>query len=450
MKTTRYLFLTLLIALISMSAEAQQRNVLQVPDVTTQIGNVQLPVSIENTDEIVGAQFDLTLPEGVTAEDIGVLANRSDGHSVTVSRISSGAYRVLLHSSQNRPLRGQSGVVMYLPITIPATFEEGSEHSLSIANAVLGKANGENVLTEAIAGKIRISKLPDLTVKSIACDNQSLSPGDRIIASWQVENIGELATGGGWSEQVSLVSEDDSQSKLIATTHYDNILDAGGIVSRQAEITLPFLLGIDGQARLQVRIVPDSNTGESASAQANNTLASVNALSINKMLSVELSPKRVEENIGARIALRVSRSGQWAKAETFSVTSTDKARVSLPSTVTIPANQSGTVVYFTVIDNDVLDNDTLVSITVAGNGYPETSASLIIDDNELPTLSVAASKSEVSEGETFQLTITTSRVSSTPITVALTSRVSHSRNKSSFPLVKCLYQSMLLQLTTMK
>ena len=124
MKTTRYLFLTLLMALVGMSAEAQQRNVLQVPDVTTQAGNVQLPVSIENTDEIVGAQFDLTLPSGVTAEAVGIMANRSDGHSVTVSRLSSGVYRVLLHSSQNRPLRGQSGVVMYLPITIPATFEE--------------------------------------------------------------------------------------------------------------------------------------------------------------------------------------------------------------------------------------------------------------------------------------------------------------------------------------
>ena len=199
MKTTRYLFLTLLMTLIGMGAEAQQRNVLQVPDVMTQIGNIQLPVSIENTDEIVGAQFDLTLPEGVTAEVTGVLANRSDGHTVTVSRLGNGVYRVLLHSAQNRPLRGQSGVVMYLPVTIPASFEEGSEHPLAITNAVLGKATGENVLTEAMAGSIRISKLPDLTVKNITCDKQSVTPGDRIVASWKVENIGEMATGGGWT-----------------------------------------------------------------------------------------------------------------------------------------------------------------------------------------------------------------------------------------------------------
>lgn len=421
MKTTRYFFLTLLMVLAGMSAGAQRRNVLQMPDVSTQIGNAQLPVQIENTDEIVGVQFDLTLPVGVIANPVGTLANRCDGHTVTVSKLNSGVYRVILHSSQNRPLRGQSGVVMYLPITIPATFEEGSEHALSIANAVLGKATGENVLTEALAGKIRISKLPDLTVKSITCDKQILNPGDRITISWQVENIGEMATGGGWSEQVSLVSEEGTQSKLIATTHYDNVLNSSGIVSRQAEITLPFLLGIDGLARLQVRIVPDSNAGESASSQANNTQVSDNTLSINKMLSVELSPKRVDENAGTRIALRVNRSGQWSKAETFSITTTDDARVTVPSTIVIPANQSGAVIYFSITDNEVLDNDSLVGIAVAGNDYPEATSSLIIDDNEFPTLSVTASKSEVREGETFQLTVTTSRVSSQPLAVTLTS-----------------------------
>lgn len=420
MKTTRYLFLTLLMALVGMSAEAQQRNVLQVPDVTTQAGNVQLPVSIENTDEIVGAQFDLTLPSGVTAEAVGIMANRSDGHSVTVSRLSSGVYRVLLHSSQNRPLRGQSGVVMYLPITIPATFEEGSEHALSIANAVLGKVTGENVLTEAIAGKIRISKLPDLTVKSITCDKQSLSPGDRLVASWQVENIGELATGGGWSEQVSLVSEDGTQSKLIATTHYDDVLDAGGVVSRQVEITLPTLLGLDGPARLQVRIVPDSNTGESTSAQGNNTQTS-SLVNINKVLTLELTPNRIDENVGRNISLRVNRSGRWTAAETFALTTTADTRVSVPSSITIPANQAGAIVYFNVTDNDVLDEDSVVTITATGNGYPDATGRLVIEDNEYPDLTLTASKTDITEGETFQLTVTASRASAQPITVTLTS-----------------------------
>lgn len=421
MKTNKYLFLMLLIALCSMNVTAQQRNILQVPDVTTQIGNAQLPVSIENTDEIVGVQFDLTLPEGVTAEQVGIMANRGDGHSVTVSLLSSGAYRVMLHSTQNRPLRGQSGVVMYLPITIPASFKEGYEYPLAITNAVLGKASGDNVLTEAMAGKIRISKLPDLTVKNITCDKQTLNPGDRIACSWQVENIGEIATGGGWGEQVLLISGDGTLSKLIATTHYDDILDASGIVSRQTEITLPTLLGMDGQVRLQVRIVPDSNTGESKSAQGNNIQAGTNLLHINKVLTLEMSPNRVDENSGRRIALRMNRSGRWTVDETFTMTTTADSRLSVPSSITIPAGQSGTVVYLTVTDNDVVDDTSDVTMSVEGNDYPAAVAHLTIDDNELPDLRVTASKSVVNEGETFQLTITASRVVTTSIEVTLTS-----------------------------
>jgi hypothetical protein len=421
MKTARYLFLTLLIALFGMSAEAQQRNVLQVTDVTSQIGNVQLPVSIENTDEIVGAQFDLTLPAGVTAQPVGTLANRSDGHTVTVSQLSSGAYRVLLHSGANRPLRGQSGVVMYLPVTIPDTFEEGSEHQLTISNAVLGKATGENVLTEAVPGKIRISKLPDLTVKNITFDKQTLSPGDRLVCSWQVENVGELATNGGWSEQLSLVSTDGTQSKLIATTHYDDILDASGIVSRQAEVTLPFLLGIDGQVKLQVRIVPDSETGESASALGNNIQTANGLIYINKVLTFELSPSRIVENSGARIMLKLNRSGKWAEAETFTLTATADSRIIVPASITIPAGQSGAIVYISLTDNDVLDDESTVTVSAKGNGYAKVSQQLFIEDNEYPNLTVIASKSVITEGETFQLTITASRTSAAPLTVTLTS-----------------------------
>ena len=421
MKTTRYFFLMLHIVLFAICAEAQQRNILQVPDINVQIGNAQLPISIENTDEIVGAQFDLTLPDGVTADPVGTLGNRSDGHSVTVSQLANGAYRVLLHSAQNRPLRGQSGVVMYLPINIPTSYEEGSEHALSITNAVLGKATGENVLTDVMIGKIHVSKLPDLTVKNITFDKQALNPGDRLVASWQVENIGELATNGGWSEQVSLISEDGSQSKLIATAHYDGILDASGIVSRQVEVTLPALLGIDGQTRLQVRIVPDSNTGESASAQGNNKQTSNGLISINKVLTLELSPNRVVENSGVRIMLKLNRSGNWTEAETFTLTATADSRITVPASVTIPAGQSGAIVYISLTDNDVLDDESTVTVSAEGNGYAKVSQQLFIEDNEYPNLTVVASKSVITEGETFQLTITASRASATPLTVTLTS-----------------------------
>lgn len=430
MKTTRYLLLTLLMALFAISAEAQQRNVLQLPDISTQVGNIQLPINIENTDEIAGVQFDITLPAGITAEPNGVPTNRSNNHTITVSRLSNGAYRVLLHSLQNTPLRGQSGTVMYLPINIPTTYEEGSQHSVQIDNAVLGKATGENVLTESISGSIHISKLPDLTVKNITCDKEEINPGEHIIVSWQVENIGELATGGGWSEQISLVSKDGTQNKLIATTHYDNAINANDIVSRQVEINLPALLGIDGDANLQVCIIPDSNAGEAPSAQKNNTQAGEGTLHINKTLTFVLSPLRIDENSAANIAVKLNRSGNWAKEQTFAIASTADTRVTIPESITIPAGQSGKIIYLKVTDNNILDTDSIVSLTISGNDYAAVSQQLIIEDNEYPDLALEASKSVLTEGEVFQLTVTTSRAGATPITVTLSSENS---KQFSFP-----------------
>lgn len=420
MKTVRYIFLTMFMTVVAMSMKAQQRNILQVPDMRTQTGNVQLPIAIENTDEIVGVQFDVTLPSGITANTVGTMSNRSDGHSVTVTKVSSGAYRVLLHSTQNQPLRGQSGVVMYLPISIPSSFQDGSEYPITVEKAVLGKSTGENVLTEVSVGKIYILKLPDLTLKNITCDKRTINPSDHIVVSWQVQNVGELATGAGWGEQISLVSEDGSQSKLLSTTHYDEILGPGGVVSRQAEIAIPALLGLDGQARLQVRIMPDSKTGEPASAQANNTQQGVQSLAINKRLTLELTPLRVDENRGSRITCKVSRSGNWVKAETFPITTTNDSRVSVPTEITIPVNQASALLTFNVEDNQELDDDSLINITIGGNGYANVEQQLLIIDNELPTLSLSPYPVEVTEGDSIFITVTAQRAPTADVLLHLT------------------------------
>ena len=418
MKTTRYLFF-ILFALFSLSVKALQQNILQVPDVTTQIGEFQLPVKIENTDEIVGIQFDFALPDGVTAGNVGVLSNRSEDHIVTVNRLDNGVYRVLLYSPQNRPLRGQSGIVMYLPVILPASFEEGSEHSLTVTNVTLAKSTGENVLTEIQVGKIYISRLPDLIVNNITCNKQVLNPGENIVVAWQIENIGGMPTNGGWSEQLSFIGEDGICSKQIASTHYDGFLDVNGIISRQIEVALPVSLGLDGDIRLQVRIIPDIDAGESIASQGNNTQLGTSSLNLRKTLNLELPQVAIDENTSLPVRCKLSRSGSWTNEETFTLTKTADERLEVPASVTISKGQSGVYFYVNLIDNEVLDNDTAVTVSVSGNGYEEVAGKLVIEDNEFPTLTVKASQAEINEGETFQLVVTNERAVSVPTTIYL-------------------------------
>ena len=432
MKRTRYVLLTLLAVLMSVVAKGQERNVLRVPDVTVQIGQVQLPVAIENTDEIVAAQFDLTLPTGLTAGTEAVTTNRCDGHTVIIRNMGATRYRVMLYSDANRPLLGQQGTVLNIPLTVPQNFVEGSELQLTISNATLSVASGANVLTEATAGKLTISKLPDLTVKNIVAVGGDLTiiPGEHLSVSWQVENVGGLATGAGWSEQIMMVNKRGTYTKLIGTVYYQEPLEAGGVVSRQADLQVPVLLGIEGEAYLQVRIVTNKETGESTSAAGNNMLQAAEVFTVEKKLLVEPSLMRLVEGTTSRVNIKVSCSGDWGGEQTFSLSATNDSRISLPAQVTIPVGQSAASVYMTVANNTVLDNDSIVIITATGNGYPEATARLVIEDNEYPDLQLTSSKSVVTEGETFQLTVTTTRISEQPIVVTLTSETA---KRFSFP-----------------
>ena len=318
-RTSRYCLLTILMAVLAVAAKAQSINRLILPDVAVQTGPSQIPVSIENDDPIVAAQFDLTLPAGVTAGQTAVMTSRSDGHVMAVRPLDGSRYRVMLYSAENRPLLGQSGVVAYIPIVVPSSVEEGSEHQLVVTDAVLSDLSADNVLTESVAGQLRVSRLPDLVVRNVAVNSLTVTPGEPFAASWEVENVGELGTAGGWSEQLSLVSADGKTVRPLATVYYGDSLAAKAAISRKATVTVPMFLGIDGPAHLQVRVVPGEKAGESPSAQANNTLLGEEVLTVEKRLTLSFSPVRIIENETPRIAATLNRSGLWTEAQAFPI-----------------------------------------------------------------------------------------------------------------------------------
>ena len=417
-RKTRYWLLTLFLT-ITASVFAQQRNIIAVPDTKVSIGEAQLPVTIENTDEIVGLQFDITLPTAVTAGSDAISTNRCDGHTIVIRKMEATRYRVMLYSEEMKPLIAQQGTVFYIPITTPQSYSQGGEHPMSISNATMTIASGENVLTDAKAGKLIVTDLPDLTVKSIQPSGLTIVPNERLSLSWQVQNVGGAPTGKGWSEQILLVNRLGTRTKLLATTYCEEMLAAGAILTRQAEITVPKLLGIEGNAYLQVRIVPTSETGESTAAQGNNTLQATETFSVGKRLFVEISPSEISENSSQRIMVKVSRSGDWSGEQVFSLSSSD-TRIRLPQQVTIPASQSGAEVFTTITDNTAIDSNSSVTISASGNGYDTATGQLVIIDNEFANLTLTASKSTITEGETFQLTISSSiTVKNNPLEVTL-------------------------------
>ena len=244
-------------------------------------------------------------------------------------------------------------------------------------------------------------------------------PSGIMNVSWVVVNDSERPTAGGWKEQVSLVKDDGSQV-LVGTVFNDAILAGNGQMVRSASMKLPQIMGLDGTAKVQVKVIANTDAGESLSAAANNTSVSDKTVNIGKRLFIELPQVGVEENNTSLIKCKLSRSGNWAAEETYTLSKSNDDRVDLPSLLTIPKGQSAAYFYVRLIDNEVIDKDSVITINALGNGYDAVDGQLIVVDNEYPDLTITAPKYEVAEGENFQLSIEAGRVSSKPVTLYIT------------------------------
>ena len=99
-----FLILMAMTMLMGMQAYAQTpKNELVINDFESRIDNtVEVPIYLDNSDEVVAAQFDITLPFAVPSNATATLSNRSDQHSVSFSEIDTKTYRVVIMSMQNR------------------------------------------------------------------------------------------------------------------------------------------------------------------------------------------------------------------------------------------------------------------------------------------------------------------------------------------------------------
>lgn len=420
MKTKQFIGTVLLMLLWTATAVAQVSNRFYVPDISSAKGStILLPFYADNSTEVVAVQFDIKVPEGCMPDlSTAKLTDRRNDHILSVRNTGRNTYTCIVYSPTNQPLRANAGKLLTINMAIPDSFEEGKEYAFALNNVVLSAKDGTNAVTGVDAGKLRIIKMPDLTVKNIQTDKGAYSPGTEMSVSWQVENIGEMPTTGGWKEQISLV-DNSGNSVLVGSAYNEPLLTAGTVVSRQITLTLPALTGIDGNVQVQIRLIPNADAGELPEAQANNTATTEKAIMIDKKLYLELPTSAIDETYASPIQCKLSRSGSWAHEEIFAITSTTDSRMEIPSYITIPAGQSGVVFYVYVRNNEMLDKDSIVSLSVSGNGYSKEEGTLTIEDDEFPTLTIEASTDGVKEGESLQLTITTERTSAQPIEITL-------------------------------
>ncbi|MCR4612662.1 MAG: hypothetical protein K5778_01530 [Bacteroidaceae bacterium] len=419
MKTFRISFLLALL-LMGLHAVAQDVNRLRVGDVSAMMStSVYVPIYLENTNPSVTAvQLDLTVPDGVTMETSASYLKTEDtrvaDHRVRAIRQgSTQTYRFILVSPTNQPLRANRGIVFSVRANISGTapMEEGGTYPLTVSNVVVSDSLGHNVMTGYTDGSLIISANPDFTVTNVSLTSGSTaSPSDEISLAWTVNNVGSIASQGGWKEQLSLVSTATGESCTLTAQNYTDVLAAGASVARTATVTVPRLPGIDGNFKVQVKLVPNSDSGERKEYQQNNTTQSGSTYSMRKLLYLQMPTNALTETDATNsYGCYLERSGSRASSQTFTLSRTlGSDRVSGPSSLTFSKGNSSLHFSLTVAGNNAVDDpaDTLFTFRVpAANGYALVENTVKLRDDEHPTLSLTALPDELTEGETLTLTV---------------------------------------------
>ena len=392
-----------------MCITAMAQNNLSVGKLTGGQGkDVLIPISLENTDEVVALQFDLQLPFDRSSRTAPTLnQSRINEHTVSVRNLGNHKYRVVVVNMSNRPLSGNAGTIINFPMAVPTGLDPGTEYAVSLSDVIITNRKGDNIQGNSnVNGSYTVQRedAPDLATTDVNITGSTLVPGKSVTVSWKVSNVGNADTHSGWTERVYLVSNETEEVVHVGNTYFSNTLLKGGYITRNATFNLSQTVGLEGEVTAKVVVEPNSGCGEYNADRANNT-ATGGTAELEKHLFLTAPDKSVKEGESMRLTLK--RSGDRSMDETFSITSSLPEHAKVPATVTISKGQSAVSFDVACPDNNVVNTYSEVTITVTkDHGYPQDVAtSFNIKDDELLPLTVKLNKTEYNEGETMKATV---------------------------------------------
>ena len=176
------------------------QNAFYIQETKLDVGTKQtLSVSLANTDEITGFQFDISLPSGITVNttlndddetvpDISLSERKKNKHQLSCAMQADGSYRVVVLSMSNQTFRDNDGAIVNLSVTASSTMTSGSYavdmtniHIVPMADGVQGDRIDQpdytayvNVVNQSESGNVNtVLKLGTSSLK--AGSNQTIS-----------------------------------------------------------------------------------------------------------------------------------------------------------------------------------------------------------------------------------------------------------------------------------
>lgn len=142
-----------------------QVNSLSVGDVTGKQGEVlSLPVSLDNESEVVGGQFRLMLPTGMSVDGVEMDVSRSNGHVIEYHwSENTHELSVLFYASPTAMLNGNNGRLCNILLSIPDDYVPG-DYSVTFAPDVKLASDAMTLIlgVESKAGSVHVESKPEI------------------------------------------------------------------------------------------------------------------------------------------------------------------------------------------------------------------------------------------------------------------------------------------------
>lgn len=425
-----------LLVLMTGSLTVLAQNTLQVTDFTAAAGKeVAVPIYLDNSQDIVGMQFNITLPYAKGNSGVTLVDARSNGHSVSLRKLSNTQYTVVVMSMENKPLRGNAGLILRFPVKVPDTAQADDTVPFGLSAIVLTDKNGHNIATETTSDAtftVLRTPTPDFTLSdlTITNDGESLVPSGNLRLHFTVANQGTGASTEGWTEKIYL--EDVAGTRtFVASQLHTATLAAGEQEERSYEVTLPQVLKMDGTVFAYIELIPKKSTDELIADQGNNNVTSSNTKELEKRLFFsadrEATTTRIVLKEGNKNAdwkrVTLTRSGDWSMDETYTISEQNthgETMLSVPQTVTIRKGYSGVTFTVRALNNNEVNTQYRTGITATGNDYPPVDMIVDVEDDDNYPLTLTTDKGIYQEGDELTLTATIGSASETDLKVTIT------------------------------
>ncbi len=275
---------------------------------------------------------------------------------------------------------------------------------------------------------------------------------DNQIADGDSANTITASADGLLSSSADLNITDNDVAMLTVSVSADSVAEEGGLLagtvtrntpstdalavtltsSDVSSITVPAVIDIAAGQTMATfdisvvdNLIADGDRISTISASANglaNGAADVTVLD-NEVaaLNLNLSADNVAEDSGTLTAT-LSRNTPSQNALSVALSSSDSSKVTVPANVSIPIGQTSISFNVTVVDDSLVDGDSINTITANAVGLVDSSADVTVIDNDVPTLSLSVpSNSVVENSGSLLATLRRNTSIAEPLTVALRS-----------------------------